>query len=149
MYLWNSASNVCYILRSQSQTQIIGKCLSFVDIPPSDQNGCVISRLYMRVFYPSVCVGRLVHRHIIHRSPFGSDGNRCISVPSPTQFCLYSIYFYLKSILFSWEILCFPTAYWIVRAKTSARMFPNVAEIQLICLINSLITKVTANRGHL
>ena len=37
-----------------------------------------------------------------------------------------------------------PIAEWIVRTKTSARMFSTVAHIQLICLIYSLISRVTA-----
>ena len=47
----------------------------------------------------SVSVGRLVHKYFIHRSLSRTDGNRCISIPCPNPFCLYSIYFYWLSFL--------------------------------------------------
>ena len=77
----------------------------------------------MRVFYPSVFVRRLVHRHVIHRSPSGKDGKRCISKPPPNPFCLYFIFFWWEFIISFWEFLCFPVAEWIMIAETAARMF--------------------------
>ena len=137
MYVLNSASEQCvfifYCFRFVLEHR---KCLNFVE------NWCVIFWLYLRVFYPSVSVDRLVHRYNIHRSPSRTDGNRCFSVPSPNPSRLYSTHFFWMSFLSFWEFSCFLTAEWIVRTKTSARMFCDVAQIQLIRWIYSLISGI-------
>ena len=97
--------------------------------------------ILLSVFYPSVSVGRLVHRYIIYNSPSGMDWSRCISIPSHNLFCLYFKCFYWMSFLSLREFSCFLTVERIVRAETSARMFSNVTQIQLICLIYSLISR--------
>ena len=102
------------------------------------------------MFYPLVSVGRLVHGDVNHRFSTRTDGNLCIYIPSLNQFCLYPIYFLWVSLLSFREFAYLPIAEWIVRAKTSARIFSDVAQIRLICLICSLISGVTAlHRAHI
>ena len=122
----------------------IGKCLNLIKILSSDRNRCVISSLYVHVSYSLVCVSRLVHKYVVRRSPSTTDGNWFISIPSFNLFCWYSMHFYWMTILYFWEFLCFPVAEWIMRVTTSAPIFSDVAQIQLICLVCSLISKIIA-----
>ena len=130
-----------YITSSVSYS-VIGNCLSFVEIPFHNQNRCVISWLYVRVFYRWVSAGILVHRYSIHNSLSRTVANRCISIPFANPICLYSNYFSWMSIPSFLEFSCFFSAEKIVRAKTSTRMFSDMTQIQLLCLLYSLIRRV-------
>ena len=69
---------VFYFSESISYSEI-GKCLSFLKIPFSDPNQCVMSWLNMPVFYPSFSAGRPVHRYVFHRFPSRTDGKPVFS----------------------------------------------------------------------
>ena len=112
----------------------IGKCLSFEEIPLSNRNRCVLSCLYVRMFFLSVSVGKVAHRWVIYRSPSRIDGTDVFYTFYQSILLVTYLFLVIFFLSFS-EFSCFSAAERIVRGKTSAPMFSNVAQIQLLYFI--------------